>query len=95
VPGGAQKLAIALAKLDAYSHGVRRQGSSSIQLSGFKSMMIIDPDHTSGINLSSLSYDELVDYVASRKMTAAERFMELFSTHPSTVKRIKILKSLE
>jgi heat shock protein HtpX len=95
VPGGAQKLAIALAKLDAYSHGVRRQGSSSIQLSGFKSMMIIDPDHTSGINLSSLSDDELVDYVASRKMTAAERFMELFSTHPSTVKRIKILKSLE
>lgn len=95
VPEGAQKLAVALAKLDAYSHGLKRKGSSSFQVSGFKSMLIIDPDHTSGINLADLSDSELVDYVASRRESAGERLLELFSTHPSTVKRIRILRALE
>jgi heat shock protein HtpX len=94
VPGGAQKLATALAKLDAYSHGVRRTGSSSFQSPGFNALLIIDPNNTSGLNLSQLSDDQLVDYVASRRESGAERLMELFSTHPSTVKRIRILKSL-
>ncbi|MEM3637426.1 MAG: zinc metalloprotease HtpX [Conexivisphaerales archaeon] len=95
VQGGAEKLAVALAKLDAYSHGLKRTGSSSIQLSGFKSLMIIDPDNTAGINLANMSDEELVNYVASRRLTSGERFMELFSTHPNTVKRIRILKSFE
>jgi heat shock protein HtpX len=95
VPGGAEKLAVALAKLDAYSKGVRRTGSSSFQVNGFKSMMIIDPDHTSGVNLSNLSDRELVDFVSSQRLSTGDRLLEIFSTHPNTVKRIRILRSLE
>ncbi|MDG6933406.1 MAG: M48 family metalloprotease [Nitrososphaerota archaeon] len=94
VPGGAEKLAVALAKLDAYSKGVRRTGSSSFRSPGFNALLIIDPNNTSGLNLSQLSDEELVNYVASRRETGAERLMELFSTHPNTVKRIRILRSL-
>lgn len=50
--------------------------------------------------LASLSYyntksdDELVREIANRRITGFDQLMELFSTHPNIVKRIRALNEL-
>ncbi|MEM0287006.1 MAG: zinc metalloprotease HtpX [Nitrososphaerota archaeon] len=94
VENGAKRLSMALAKLDAYAHGMKRINPSSAKVSGFKSMLIMDPDSTSGINPRNLDDDSLLQNIASRKISTGERILGLFSTHPNTVTRIKILLSI-
>jgi len=95
VDDGARKLSEALAKLDAYGkRGSSKQGPSS-HMMGFKSLLIVDPDTSGSASAFARSDSELVEEVAHRKVTGADRLFELFSTHPNIVKRIRALKALE
>lgn len=94
VDDGARKLSEALAKLDAYGRRGRTMPRSQTQVLGFKSLLIVDPDTSSGASARGLSDEELVREVANRRLTASDRLWEIFSTHPNIVKRIRALQEL-
>ncbi|MGB9631076.1 MAG: zinc metalloprotease HtpX [Candidatus Methanodesulfokora sp.] len=94
VPDGRRKLAEALAKIVHYTsaHPMR-------QALGFKALLISDPDRAARdyAELSHIGYtdSELVQKILSRRVTMADRIVELFSTHPNIVKRIKAILSYQ
>ena len=104
VPDGARKLSEALAKIVYASEtGLRR----SLRASGFspehlafKSLFITDPECASRDRASielinrGVGDEELVERLLSRRLTPLEQFLELFSTHPNIVKRLRALRSL-
>lgn len=96
VPDGARKLSEALAKISSSTWRIQR-GTGGMAVSGFKTLFISDPDRagrdTAEIyRMRDLGPDEdLVRGLVSRKLTAFDRFSELFSTHPNIVKRLRAL----
>jgi Zn-dependent protease with chaperone function len=67
-------------------------------MSSLKTLFISDPDNA-GRDLREVyrtniwrSDQELVSKYLSRKVTSADQFAELFSTHPNMVKRLKALQ---
>jgi heat shock protein HtpX len=96
VPDGARKLSEALAKISSSTWRIQR-GTEGMAVSGFKTLFISDPDRagrdTAEIyRMRDLGPDEdLVRGLVSRKLTAFDRFAELFSTHPNIVKRLRAL----
>ncbi len=101
VEDGARKLSEALAKIVYYTSrqksNFRREASG---LSYFKSLFISDPDRAEKDSLNlvlakRVSDQQLVNQILTRKLTMADRLMEIFSTHPNIVKRLKALKELE
>jgi heat shock protein HtpX len=94
VPDGRRKLAEALAKIVHYTSAHPMK-----QALGFKALLISDPDRATRdyTELSKMGYtdSELVQRILSRKVTMADRIVELFSTHPNIVKRIKAILSYQ
>jgi len=102
VEDGARKLSEALAKIVHHTSKVKSfYAEKNIgALGAFKSLFISDPDRaeTDIINLSTLRHltdQQLVNRILSRKITFADRLIELFSSHPNIVKRLKALKEIE
>jgi Zn-dependent protease with chaperone function len=68
--------------------------------SAFKALFIADPDHaeidSAEISRLALASNEqkLVEEIMSHKLTTAERLIEILSTHPNIVKRLKALQEL-
>ncbi|MGC8961386.1 MAG: zinc metalloprotease HtpX [Candidatus Bathyarchaeia archaeon] len=98
VDDGARKLSEALAKISTYTGKVKRRYGSIGSLGSFKALFIDDPDRAE-INAEILSRGALGDEVLvreilRRKVTLADRIMEVFSTHPNIVKRLKALQEL-
>jgi len=99
VEDGPRKLSEALAKIQ---YAARRLKLASPHVSGlhsFKSLFITDPDRAE-LDVAELtgysSPDQrLVQEILRRRVTLADQLMELFSTHPNIVKRIRALKELE
>jgi heat shock protein HtpX len=65
-------------------------------MNGFKALFIIDPDRAGAdsAELSMMSVEDkqrLVQKILSRKLTTADRILEIFSTHPNITKRLKAL----
>ncbi|MEM3046621.1 MAG: zinc metalloprotease HtpX [Candidatus Bathyarchaeia archaeon] len=95
VEDGPRKLSEALAKI-AYSTGrMRRQ---NLGASGsFKTLFISDPERApqDAVELAQAGAfrtdQELVRNVMARQLTWSDRLVELFSTHPNIVKRIRAL----
>ncbi|MEM2905332.1 MAG: zinc metalloprotease HtpX [Candidatus Bathyarchaeia archaeon] len=96
VGDGPRKLSEALAKI-TYSTGQmqRRKLSGS---GSFRTLFISDPERAPQ-DAAELSHaggymadQDLVRRVTARQLTWADRFMELFSTHPNIVKRIRALQ---
>ncbi len=96
VEDGPRKLSEALAKITYSTGRMRRQ---SLGASGsFKTLFISDPErapqdtvelaHAGGFTTDR----ELVMSVMARPLTWADRLVELFSTHPNIVKRIRVLQ---
>jgi len=97
VDDGARKLAEGLAKITFYSGRYKLQRGGVGNLGAFKALFISDPDRADQDELLlarsrfGKTDAQLVQEILSRRITAADRFLELFSTHPNIVKRIRAL----
>jgi Zn-dependent protease with chaperone function len=69
-------------------------------LSTFKALFIADPGHAETdaitINATCTSGDQkFVQEIMSRKLATMDRTIEIFSTHPNIIKRLKALRDLD
>jgi len=100
VDEGPRKLSEALAKIQHSASRMKRMNRQAGSFSSFKALFISDPDRAETDTLSiaqarGYATDQrLVDEVLRRQVTAADRLLELFSTHPNIVKRLKALQEL-
>lgn len=99
VDDGARKLSEALAKISTYTGKIKRRYGGIGSLGSFKALFIDDPDKAE-INAEILSRgalrdEALVHEILRRRVTLADRIMEVFSTHPNIVKRLKALRELQ
>ncbi|MBS7656249.1 M48 family metalloprotease [Candidatus Bathyarchaeota archaeon] len=98
IPNGAEKLSIALAKIVFSTSRMKPYYKAyANHLNSFKFLLIADPDKA-GEEAQALykhfkSEKDLVQGILERKLTLADRVMELFSSHPNIVKRLKALQS--
>jgi heat shock protein HtpX len=99
VDDGARKLSEALAKI-SLSTGRLRLHRNAGGFSSFKTLFISDPEKSRDDAVQMMktgmveSDQRLVKEILSRGLTPTGRLLELFSTHPSTVKRLKALQEL-
>ncbi|MBS7637342.1 M48 family metalloprotease [Candidatus Bathyarchaeota archaeon] len=99
VEDGARKLSEGLAKIVSSTLRVRSFTGGSLGISGFKTLFISDPDRAAqdALDLQAAwrggSDSELVRSILSRRVTWLDNLLELFSTHPNIVKRIRALQS--
>jgi len=95
-----RKLSEALAKIQYSTGRMKRINRQAGSFSSFKALFISDPDRaeTDALSIAQArgytTDQELVEEVLRREVTAADRLMELFSTHPNTVKRLRALQEL-
>ncbi|NWF86335.1 M48 family metalloprotease [Candidatus Bathyarchaeota archaeon] len=97
VDNGSQKLSVGLAKIVNTTRNIRGTKKETQSLSSFKALFIADPDRaeTDAMAISSMmghSDQRLVQEILSRKLTTMDRIIEVFSTHPNIVKRLKALQ---
>ncbi|GBC74986.1 Protease HtpX [archaeon HR06] len=94
VTDGARKLSEALAKIVLSSGKLVARGYDTKSVSAFKALFISDPDRVHDINViyKASSDRALVEKVLSRPVTLTDRILELFSTHPNIVKRLRALQ---
>ncbi len=100
VDEGARKLSEGLVKIVRSTERVRRHRPETGTLSSFKAIFISDPD-SSGRDLQEISETnmirsdrELVESYLRRRITAADKMIEIFSTHPNMIKRLRALQEL-
>jgi len=99
VEEGPRKLSEGLAKIVHSTKNMRKVRKQTQQLNAFKALFIADPDHAEtdsmAISHAAVSSDKkLVQDILSRRMTTVDRIIEVFSTHPNIVKRLKALQEL-
>jgi heat shock protein HtpX len=96
VDNGAQKLSVGLAKIVHATKNMGRARKQMQHLNAFKALFITDPDRveTDSMVLSAPSDQKLVQELLSQKLTTLDRIVEIFSTHPNIVKRLKALQEL-
>lgn len=105
VDDGPRKLSEALAKIVASTEQFKRRdrGNQLSSLNSFRSLFIADPstaasDAKGASRISrwgGKSDQQLVQEIATRKLTTFDKVMELFSTHPNIVKRIRTLQNIQ
>ncbi|MCL2134028.1 MAG: zinc metalloprotease HtpX [Candidatus Bathyarchaeota archaeon] len=103
VENGAEKLSTGLVTIVNESKNqnrYRRNSQNREQKNNlsFKNLFISDPDRaeTDAEKLHTTTTDnkkQLLNDVLSQKITGAEKFAELFSTHPNIIKRLQALQS--
>ncbi|MCP8317646.1 MAG: M48 family metalloprotease, partial [archaeon] len=101
VDDGSRKLSEALAKIVDYSANMKhRSHQQASAFNSFRSLFIADPeradrDYQEMARFSGYSTDrQLVDRIISRRVTTADKILELFTTHPNIVKRLRALQRL-
>jgi heat shock protein HtpX len=98
VENGSQKLSTGLAKIVQVTKNMAQTKKQKQNLGAFKALFIADPDHAEtdsmAISTMRLNDQKLVDDILARKVTTLERVIEIFSTHPNIVKRLKALQNL-
>jgi len=100
VDDGARKLSEGLAKIVNSTHNMKKGRRAKGGSNSFKALFISDPDR-SELDAVALSHlgggmgdKMLVDKVIRKRITNFDRIMEVFSTHPNIVKRLKALQKL-
>ena len=100
VEDGPRKLSEGLAKIVNSTSRMKKTRRNTNSLNSFKALFISDPDRA---ELDSASMRQvgahaadhrLVEEVLRKKVTSFDRVMEIFSTHPNIVKRLKALQEL-
>jgi len=99
VEEGPRKLSEGLAKIVHTTRNMRRIKGQAQNLNAFKALFIADPDRaeTDSMVVSTItasSDQKLVQEILSQKLTTADRIIEIFSTHPNIIKRLKALQEL-
>jgi len=97
VDDGARKLSEGLAKIVCASGRMKRLQRETSNFNSFKALFIADPDRADvdAAAIAQLSGDQrLVQQLMRRKLTFADKLMEVFSTHPNIIKRLKALQQL-
>jgi heat shock protein HtpX len=100
VDEGSSKLSEALAKIQYATGRMKRFNKQAGNFSSFKALFISDPNRAETDTLSIAqargytSDRSLVEEVLSKQVTPVDRFLELFSTHPNIVKRLRALQEL-
>jgi heat shock protein HtpX len=98
VDEGPRKLSEALAKIQASASRMKRTPKKAGGVSSYKALFIADPDRAASDTLAIAqaqgvtSDRRLVEEVLKRQVTTADKLLELFSTHPNMVKRLKALQ---
>ena len=99
VEEGPRKLSEGLVKIAESTERLKGRYRNLNNMSSLKTLFISDPDSTRR-DLKELyqtkiwrSDQELVSKHLSRKVTTADEFAELFSTHPNMVKRLRALQA--
>jgi len=102
VENGSQKLSEGLAKIVNSTNRVKQnRRNKSTGSTSFKALFISDPDR-SEVDSAALAQlgkgmgdRKLVEEVLRRKVTTFDKIMEVFSTHPNIVKRLRALQELD
>lgn len=99
VDHGSDKLSTGLAKIVNASKNIVTTKQETKSLAAFKALFITDPDRaridSAEIQMASTGNSQkLVQEILSKKLTTADRILEVFSTHPNIVKRLRALKEL-
>jgi heat shock protein HtpX len=99
VDQGSNKLSTGLAKIVSATKRMGRTKQETKNLSAFKALFITDPDRaaTDAAELSKMSAvdnQRLVQEILSKKLTTGDRILEILSTHPNIVKRLRALQEL-
>jgi heat shock protein HtpX len=97
VDNGSQKLSEGLAKIVNTTRNMRKTKKDTQHLSSLKALFIADPDHaeTDAMAVSTITAStdqKLVQEILSQKLTTVDRIIEIFSTHPNIIKRLKALQ---
>lgn len=102
VDDGSRKLSEGLAKIVGSTRRMknrRRAKTQLSQLSSFKALLITDPDRSAADTRAIARYGasdrRLVEEVLQRKVTGLDRVLEVFSSHPNIVKRLRALQGFE
>ncbi len=100
VDDGSRKLSEGLVKITEWTERTRRQNRNTNNMSSLKTLFISDPDNAARdlreiyqTNIWRSDQDLVAKYM-NRRVTSADTFAELFSTHPNMVKRLKALQQL-
>jgi len=99
VDDGARKLQEGLAKIVYASGRMKRKTPQTSSLHAFKALFISDPDRAESDALAISrtvggSDQKLVEEILRKQVTLSDKIMEIFSTHPNVVNRIKALQEL-
>jgi len=101
VEEGPRKLSEGLTKI-VYSTGrMKRSRPETRSFNSFKALFISDPDRAESDAVAiaqaegQVTDNRLVQEVLRREVTAFDKVVELFSTHPNIVKRLRALQELK
>ncbi|MBS7620958.1 M48 family metalloprotease [Candidatus Bathyarchaeota archaeon] len=98
VENGAQKLSVGLAKIVNATRNMGRIRKQAQQLNAFKALFITDPDRvetdSAALSAAASSDQKLVQELLSKRLTTLDRIIEIFSTHPNIIKRLRALQEL-
>jgi len=100
VEEGPRKLSEGLAKIVNSTSRMKKIRRNANSFNSFKALFISDPDRAEMDSASigrlgaRVGDQKLVEEVLRKKITTSDRVMEIFSTHPNIVKRLKALQEL-
>jgi heat shock protein HtpX len=102
VDNGAQKLSTGLAKIVNTTRKVndaQKAQREKPNSSAFKALFIADPDRASADSaelaaMNAQGDQKLVKEIISQKLTFADKLVEVLSTHPNIIKRLRALQEL-
>jgi heat shock protein HtpX len=99
VEEGPRKLSEGLAKIVHATRNMKKTARNTQNLNAFKALFITDPDRAEiesmAVSTITTSSDQkLVQEILSQEPTTLDKIIELFSTHPNIIKRLKALQEL-
>jgi len=102
VDNGAQKLSTGLAKIVNATRNInntKKVQKDKPNASAFKALFITDPDRASADSaelaaMNAPNDQKLVQEIISKELTFTDKLIEVLSTHPNIVKRLRALQEL-
>ena len=102
VDNGAQKLSTGLAKIVNATRNInntKKVQKDKPNTSAFKALFITDPDRASADSaelaaMNAPTDQKLVQEIISKELTFTDKLIEVLSTHPNIVKRLRALQEL-